>query len=180
MELSKQLRLTPERVAMSQPVAANRREVTLEVEGIFKPVVLPLVPTAQHLGGKRWWWACPACGRRCAILLRRARAQEFGCRRCLKAVYLRDRPSARPLLVHQPVLGWQPSAFDHWQELLRLSAPKKRGVRRGRRVGARAARLLRIAPSLKDPRAFLGTPVRVEMYEPPSEPSDLLEVLWDR
>jgi len=167
VELTKQLRLTPERVAMSQSgVTVDCRELTLTFVGIRTPVTFTLIPTPQHLGGRRWWWACPGCGRRCAILLRPARAQDFGCRRCLKAIYLRDRPSARPLLVHQQLLGWQPTSVDYWQEIWRLAAPKKRGVRRGRRVRARLARLERNAPSLKDLRATLGTPVRVEMYEP--------------
>src|SRR5690349_7743305 len=30
---------------------------------------LVILPTRQRLGGVRWWWSCPSCGRRCRFLL---------------------------------------------------------------------------------------------------------------
>jgi hypothetical protein len=30
--------------------------------------VINLIPTYPHFGGKRWWFCCPECQRRCANL----------------------------------------------------------------------------------------------------------------
>jgi hypothetical protein len=40
--------------------------------------------TAQHFGGRRAWWVCPACGRRCGILYGGPR---FLCRKCAGVDY---------------------------------------------------------------------------------------------
>ena len=39
-----------------------------------------LVYTDQHLGGRRRWFACPDCGRRCLLLYRRV--GRLACRTC--------------------------------------------------------------------------------------------------
>ena len=50
--------------------------------------VLWLVLTEPHFGGKRWWFVCPPCGRRCGILYFREGANPpWGCRRCLRLRY---------------------------------------------------------------------------------------------
>ena len=40
--------------------------------------------TAQHLGGRRAWWICPDCGRRCGILYG---GRRFLCRKCADVDY---------------------------------------------------------------------------------------------
>jgi hypothetical protein len=45
---------------------------------------VPLLRTAQPGGGERPWFACPGCGRRCAVLYR---APRFRCRACVGATY---------------------------------------------------------------------------------------------
>ena len=40
--------------------------------------------SAQNLGGRRTWWVCPSCGRRCGILYGGPR---FVCRRCAGVDY---------------------------------------------------------------------------------------------
>src|SRR3954449_12823560 len=45
---------------------------------------VPLARTAQPLGGERLWFACPGCGRRCAVLYGDRR---FRCRCCVGAPY---------------------------------------------------------------------------------------------
>lgn len=40
--------------------------------------------TGQRLGGERLWFACPGCGRRCAVLYGGA---LFRCRRCCRLAY---------------------------------------------------------------------------------------------
>ena len=42
--------------------------------------------TEQHLGGRRTWWACPACGRRCGVLYCE---RLFVCRKCAGVDYYR-------------------------------------------------------------------------------------------
>src|SRR4051812_19298793 len=48
---------------------------------------VPLVRTAQPFGGERLWFACPGCGRRCAVLHGGRRVR---CRLCVAG------PHARP------------------------------------------------------------------------------------
>jgi hypothetical protein len=43
-----------------------------------------LLRTAQPFGGERLWFACPRCGRRCAVLYG---GWRFFCRRCVAAPY---------------------------------------------------------------------------------------------
>jgi hypothetical protein len=43
--------------------------------------VFALTSTAQHLGGVRWWWVCPDCGRRAAVLYAPC-GLYWCCRRC--------------------------------------------------------------------------------------------------
>ena len=45
---------------------------------------VPLVRTAQPFGGGRPWFACPRCGRRCAVLYG---GRRFRCRRCVAVPY---------------------------------------------------------------------------------------------
>jgi hypothetical protein len=51
-------------------------------EDILEPV--PLLRTAQPLGGERLWFACPRCCRRCAVLYG---GRRFLCRHCVGAPY---------------------------------------------------------------------------------------------
>lgn len=46
--------------------------------------VVPLLRTAQPLGGERLWFGCPHCRRRCMILYG---GRRFLCRRCVGAPY---------------------------------------------------------------------------------------------
>jgi hypothetical protein len=41
--------------------------------------------TVPSLGGRRAWFGCPVCGRRCAVLF--GRATEWGCRVCIGGSY---------------------------------------------------------------------------------------------
>lgn len=55
--------------------------------------VVPVVNTACHFGGKRWWFVCPliangrACKRRCRIIYIPPGAGYFGCRQCHNLTY---------------------------------------------------------------------------------------------
>jgi hypothetical protein len=50
--------------------------------------------TTQPFGGRRTWWCCPGCGRRCGVLYC---ARLFLCRQCHRLPY-RTQMSGRPLL----------------------------------------------------------------------------------
>jgi hypothetical protein len=47
--------------------------------------VVPITSTPQRLGGVRWWWLCPTCGRRVRILY--GTGSLFVCRRCAGVYY---------------------------------------------------------------------------------------------
>src|SRR5688572_847932 len=60
-------------------------EVDLEPRGAVQRVAL--VATTQRLGGVRWWFSCPGCERRCAVLYRPPRRQRYACRICTGVDY---------------------------------------------------------------------------------------------
>ena len=99
--------------------------------------------TRQPLGGRRGWWRCSCCRRRCAVLLIADAQSPVACRRCWRAQYTSDYPRQQQQTRRRDVLllaaGGSP-ALD--RELQLLSAQRRRGVRRGRRVFQRAVRLL--------------------------------------
>ena len=129
-----------------------------------RTITLPVTYSQQPFGGRRAWWRCPACKRRCGVLLAPDADGQFACRTCWGATYLSDHPGRvrRQQLVDLLMCG----ASGRWrlqEDADALAAPRKRGVRRGRRVGQRAAKkqieLLRFWTSgpglLKDHRQLL-------------------------
>lgn len=109
-----------------------------------RTMTVVVVKTKQPLGGVRLWWLCPICRRRCRVLLVTEPEAPIGCRTCLRARYARDYPGRDRrrqfvALVHglgDGSLGLQSEELDL------LLAPKRRGVRRGRRVLRRTIRAL--------------------------------------
>lgn len=115
-------------------------------DGQQQSVSLTAVSTVQRLGGERWWWICPRCLRRCGVLLSPAVGEEFACRRCLRAVYVSDYPTRRRLRELGLFLRGEPgSPQDLLTRSYELDRPRRRGIRRGRRVQWRAIELMRRA-----------------------------------
>ena len=71
------------RIAPRIPTAHGSDGVTIE-HGKGRTRV-DLVYTDQHLGGRRPWFRCPACGRRCLRLYRRL--ESLACRTCHDLAY---------------------------------------------------------------------------------------------
>lgn len=61
-----------------------------QVHGTHRFVMLP---TAQRLGGVRWWFRCDACQQRCGLLYAPASAREWDvrCRKCWNLTYRSQR-----------------------------------------------------------------------------------------
>ena len=68
-------------------------EVDLEPRGAVQHVAL--VATTQRLGGVRWWFSCPGCARRCAVLYRPPRRERYACRVCTGVDYETQKVSGR-------------------------------------------------------------------------------------
>lgn len=99
-----------------------------------------LQATSQHLGGRRWWFTCPGCGRRAAKLYTRPGADLFLCRGCHGLGYTsqRESPMFRALSQAQKIrmdLGGSPATVDtfpakpkgmHWRTYWRLRAKAMR------------------------------------------------------
>lgn len=130
--------------------AARFSTVTLELEwhrtGARQILELRIRWTAQPLGGRRGWFACPGCRRRCGVLLGLGPGEPFACRKCHRAVYMSDYPT-RQLLARAFGVVPMPDADTHG-DLQR----RRRGVRRPRGVRRRAARL-------KIQRTLAGGPI---------------------
>ena len=105
-------------------------------------VELRVTTSRQHLGGGRRWWRCPACHRRCRLLVATDPRAPIGCRICLHARYAADYPARdrrRRFVALFHALGAGRLDVED-EELDLLLAPRRRGVRRGRRIYPRAAR----------------------------------------
>jgi hypothetical protein len=63
---------------------------TIEVVGLLR--------TPQHFGGERLWFACPGCGRRCAVLYG---GRRFLCRRCVAMPYASQNEAVQSRLVRR-------------------------------------------------------------------------------
>ena len=61
--------------------------------------VIEISETACNLGGKRYWFHCPFCGRRIAILYQDGGA--FACRQCHELTYNSVQPPKRDFLQRQ-------------------------------------------------------------------------------
>ncbi len=124
------LRFVP--IPCHDPVGRLRRTLTVEVTW-----------TRQPLGGWRGWWRCSCCRHRCGVLLLADERSPLACRRCWRAQYTSAYPGRSQQARRRDVLllaaGGSP-ALD--RELQLLSARRRCGVRRGRRVFQRAVRLL--------------------------------------
>jgi hypothetical protein len=106
-------------------------------------VDLPLISTKQHLGGRRLWWRCPVCGSRRRVLLAINFQGPIACRACYGAQHLSDYPAhARRRRLVDLFNSSEHGSLDHdaEQELAWLQAPRRRGVRRGRRLEQRIRR----------------------------------------
>jgi hypothetical protein len=55
------------------------------VDGETRSEAVPVTASSCNFGGFRWWWLCPGCGRRCAILYHEY--ERFECRTCCGLTY---------------------------------------------------------------------------------------------
>ncbi|MGS4916308.1 hypothetical protein [Mameliella alba] len=51
--------------------------------------------TCTAFGGRRQWWLCPSCDRRCAIIYRRGTGPLWGCRLCMGGRYASEHKSVQ-------------------------------------------------------------------------------------
>jgi hypothetical protein len=68
-------------------------EIKLGAPGAAQRVAV--VATTQRLGGVRWWFSCPGCERRCAVLYRPRESERYTCRICTGAGYDSPKVSRR-------------------------------------------------------------------------------------
>lgn len=47
-------------------------------------------------GGERYWFACPQCSARCAVMFRHPNSRLFGCRLCLNLRYRKSAQKGMP------------------------------------------------------------------------------------
>lgn len=66
-------------------LVGDRLHLSYTSNGHAYDVLVHLGYSALGSGGRRSWWLCPACGRRCGVLYLRGGA--FACRRCHDLVY---------------------------------------------------------------------------------------------
>lgn len=59
--------------------------VTVDGAVLVNGVPVPVIYTRPHFGGRRAWFRCPNCSRRCTLVYGRNR--QWGCRCCWRANY---------------------------------------------------------------------------------------------
>lgn len=109
-----------------------------------RAVRFQITSTRQPFGGERRWWLCPRCHRRCRILLTPGPDAPFACRLCWNAQYLSMHPARRRRWKQFEWLrkDWS-SSVEEDRTFAFLTARRRRGVRRGRRLHQRRERLYR-------------------------------------
>jgi hypothetical protein len=101
------------------------------------PTLINLEWTPCHLGGERPWFACPECGRRCALLYLNP---HLACRACHQLVYACQRETDYARLIRRTNklrrrLGWEPGILNddggkpaglHWHTYYQLMRQQQR------------------------------------------------------
>jgi hypothetical protein len=107
---------------------------------VVEPVRLPR--TAQPLGGERAWFACPCCGRRCAVLYG---GWRFSCRRCVALPYASQHEAAHERRLRRVQGLRERLGGELYASLDMPFPPRPKRMRRAtyRRLRARAGRLER-------------------------------------
>ena len=57
--------------------------------------------TATNFGGRRQWFMCPSCDRRCAVIYRRGASPLWGCRVCMGGRYKSEHKSPHERMIHK-------------------------------------------------------------------------------
>jgi hypothetical protein len=74
--------------ATDDPITACVRYELAHLAVVPGEAFLWLLSTEPNFGGDRWWFLCPACGRRCSVVyFRRIGTFPWSCRSCLKLLY---------------------------------------------------------------------------------------------
>lgn len=91
------------------------------------------VATVLPSGGRRHWWACPGCERRCDSLYLPAGRERLGCRRCCGLTY-RSQQVTGPVAVRKERPGlWSERSYERWEfdrQTLKMCLVARRAVRR--------------------------------------------------
>ncbi len=105
-------------------------------------VPLFITSTPQPFGGRRWWWRCPVCRQPRGVLFMDSSYDRVACRRCGGVRYLAAYPGRQRHREHMDTLRWVVFGFPTQSrpDVDAVLAPRRRGIRRGRRVLQRAAR----------------------------------------
>jgi hypothetical protein len=132
---------TVEALGVRLDIAAPANGALVVRPGGGAPLLVQLVSTPCHYGGRRWWALCPACARRCAVLyLRASLARSF-------AAKLRGEPDAGWYLECRVCVG-RPYASQGWGALRTLSERAQRAKKR-LDLGGRAYRWRRTRKRLE-------------------------------
>jgi len=131
------LRCSGDAVLLSYRVASWRGTEPEDVEER-----VPLVGTAQPLGGERLWFACPGCGRRCAVLYG---GRRFRCRLCVALPYPSQHEAVHERLLRRVQGLRERLGGELYASLDMPFPPRPKRMRRAtyRRLRARAGRLER-------------------------------------
>ena len=57
--------------------------------------IIGIETTKQHFGGRRWWFSCPECNRRCSKIYLPPGKRLFSCRQCYRLTYRSCNESGR-------------------------------------------------------------------------------------
>jgi hypothetical protein len=131
------LRCSGDAVFLSYRVTSWRGAAAEDVEER-----VPLVRTAQPFGGERLWFACPGCGRRCAVLYG---GRRFRCRLCVGAPYGSQHEAPHERLLRRLQAIRARLGGNEYASLDMPFPPRPKRMRRAtyRRLRARAGRLER-------------------------------------
>ncbi|MEW5924344.1 MAG: hypothetical protein AB1746_10185 [Candidatus Zixiibacteriota bacterium] len=117
----------PGRIFLHYNVTDNRTGQSSE-----RRYVIHYESTSCNYGGKRWWFLCPDCGRRCRVLYLPSNQVYFSCRVCHNLTYESQQEGKS---------RWWPlftaiTKVPQWQQQLWRTRSRKKRARLERKMGA--------------------------------------------
>ena len=110
--------IPPDRIRLQYTITPSGQQQDLDH-------LVYLDSTPCNFGGKRWWFNCPYCDRRCRILYQPPDSSYFLCRVCHVLTYTSQQEGKSSYWAFSTAL----TKLPEWEEKLRRArSPKKRAI----------------------------------------------------
>lgn len=100
------------RARMNYTLANNILDLAYTIAGQPVRCAIAICTTRPHFGGRRLWWHCPQCDRRCRKLYLASGEKTYMCHVCADLTYLSTRQRVGN---RRAVLAWRIAQWRKWE-----------------------------------------------------------------